>query len=180
MARKVGDSPARSSEGPAVASTILVFRFLASAPTLDGILHALAQYVQEIEVLAGDAPARAHAEIAELSRLVGGVPALHDAVESGGAGLAPHSRGGGFDGRGCRLRRGARNWLPYCRTIAAADLSRAVLIDKGTLGGNAPDDILGGQYRRHLATTFRRPRGLRSPVLAGCRKGSRLKPRYCL
>ena len=84
MARKVGDSPARSSEGPAVASTILVFRFLASAPTLDGILHALAQYLQEIEVLAGDAPARAHAEIAELGRLVGGVPALHDAVEEGG------------------------------------------------------------------------------------------------
>jgi hypothetical protein len=41
----------------------------------------------------------------------------------------------------------------------------AALIDKGTLGGNAPDDILGGQYRRHPATTFRCPRGLRSPVL---------------
>src|SRR5438132_4917108 len=40
--------------------------------------------MQEIEVLAGDAPARAHAEIAELGRLVGGVPALHDAVEEGG------------------------------------------------------------------------------------------------
>jgi len=34
----------------------------------------------------------------------------------------------------------------------------AVLIDKGTLGGNAPDDILGGQYRRHPATTLRRLR----------------------
>jgi hypothetical protein len=30
------------------------------------------------------APARAHAEIAELGRLVGGVPALHDALEGGG------------------------------------------------------------------------------------------------
>jgi hypothetical protein len=28
----------------------------------------------------------------------------------------------------------------------------AALIDKGTLGGDAPDDILGGQDRRHLAT----------------------------
>ncbi len=37
-----------------------------------GILHALAQYMQQIEVLAGDAPARAHAKIAELGRLVGG------------------------------------------------------------------------------------------------------------
>jgi hypothetical protein len=37
----------------------------------------------------------------------------------------------------------------------------AALIDKGTLGGDAPDDILGGQYRRHPPTTFRCPRGLR-------------------
>jgi hypothetical protein len=28
----------------------------------------------------------------------------------------------------------------------------AALIGKGTLGGNASDDMLGGQYRRHLAT----------------------------
>ena len=49
--------------------------------------------------------------------------------------------GGGFGGRACRFRRGARNWFPYCRTIAAAGAS---LIDKDTLGGNAPDDILGG------------------------------------
>ena len=32
--------------------------------------------------------------------------------------------GGGFGGRGCRFRRGARNWFPYCRTIAAAEFSR--------------------------------------------------------
>ena len=31
----------------------------------------------------------------------------------------------------------------------------AALIDKDTLGSNAPDDILGGQYRRHPATTIR-------------------------
>src|ERR1700736_6679115 len=37
-----------------------------------------------MEVLAGNAPARAHAEIAELGRLVGGAPALRDAVEEGG------------------------------------------------------------------------------------------------
>ena len=30
----------------------------------------------------------------------------------------------------------------------------AALVDKGTLGGDAPDDILGGQYRRHPATTI--------------------------
>src|SRR3984893_4532073 len=48
------------------------------------IFHALAQYMQQIEVLAGDAPGGADAEIAELGRLVGGVPALHDAVEEDG------------------------------------------------------------------------------------------------
>jgi hypothetical protein len=26
----------------------------------------------------------------------------------------------------------------------------AALVDKGALGGNAPDDILGGHYRCHL------------------------------
>jgi hypothetical protein len=30
----------------------------------------------------------------------------------------------------------------------------AALVNKGALGGNAPDDILGGQYRRHSPTTF--------------------------
>src|SRR5277367_1065957 len=49
-----------------------------------GVFHAPAQYVDEVEVLARDAPARAHAEIAELARLVGGVPALQDALEGGG------------------------------------------------------------------------------------------------
>jgi hypothetical protein len=33
----------------------------------------------------------------------------------------------------------------------------AALIDKDTLDGNAPDDILGGQYRRHPATTIETP-----------------------
>jgi len=43
--------------------------------------------------------------------------------------------------------------LPHdrcCRFEPNAD--GAAIIDKGTLGGNAPDDILGGQYRRHFAT----------------------------
>jgi hypothetical protein len=31
-------------------------------------------------------------------------------------------------------------------------------IEQFTLGGNPPDDILGGQYRRHPATTLRRSR----------------------
>ena len=41
-----------------------------------------AEHAEEEEVLAVDAPGRAHREIAELGRLVGGVPALHDAVEA--------------------------------------------------------------------------------------------------
>ena len=41
----------------------------------------------------------------------------------------------------------------------------AALIDKDTLGGNAPDDILGGQYRRHPVTTLRRPAACDSSVL---------------
>ena len=45
------------------------------------VFHAPAHQVDEIEVIAGNAPGRADAEIAELGRLVGGVPALHDAVE---------------------------------------------------------------------------------------------------
>jgi len=32
----------------------------------------------------------------------------------------------------------------------------AALVDKGTLGGDPPDDILGGQYPRHPATALRR------------------------
>src|SRR6516162_5614685 len=37
--------------------------------------------MQQVKVLALDPAARAHAEIAQLARLVGSVPALHDAVE---------------------------------------------------------------------------------------------------
>jgi hypothetical protein len=31
----------------------------------------------------------------------------------------------------------------------------ATLVDIGALGGNSPDDTLGGQYRRHPVTTLR-------------------------
>jgi hypothetical protein len=55
----------------------------------------------------------------------------------------PHDRGGRFE----------------------PNANRAAIIDKGTLGGDPPDDIRGGQYRRHPTTTLRRPRGLRSPAL---------------
>jgi hypothetical protein len=56
--------------------------------------------------------------------------------------------------------------LPHDRGLRfQPEADAAALVDKGTLGGNAPDDILGGQYRRRPNTTFRRPRGLRSPVL---------------
>jgi hypothetical protein len=47
--------------------------------------------------------------------------------------ILPHDRGGRFE----------------------PNSDGAALIDKDTLGGNAPDDILRGQYRRHPATTFR-------------------------
>jgi hypothetical protein len=36
------------------------------------------------------------------------------------------------------------------------DADAAPLVNKGTLGGNAPDDILGGQYRCHFAATLTR------------------------
>jgi hypothetical protein len=36
-----------------------------------------------------------------------------------------------------------------------ANADSAALVDEGTLSGNPPDDILGGQYRRHPATTLR-------------------------
>jgi hypothetical protein len=41
--------------------------------------------------------------------------------------------------RGCRLRPNA---------------DAAALVDIGALGGYAPDDILGGQYRCHVAATL--------------------------
>jgi hypothetical protein len=44
--------------------------------------EAPAEQTKEEEVLASDAPSRAHREIAELGRLVGGVPALHNEVEA--------------------------------------------------------------------------------------------------
>ena len=46
-----------------------------------GVFQAAAQHLEQIEVFAVDPPAGANAEIAELGRLAGGVPALHDALE---------------------------------------------------------------------------------------------------
>ena len=48
--------------------------------------------MQQIDVLAFDSPARAHAEITELACLIGGVPALDDAVEFFGPLVCPVSR----------------------------------------------------------------------------------------
>jgi hypothetical protein len=49
--------------------------------------------------------------------------------------------------------------LPHDRSGRfEANADSAAFIDEGTLGGNPPDDILGRQYRRHPATTFRRSR----------------------
>src|SRR5215831_13021522 len=47
-----------------------------------GIFEPLAQHTQEINFFAADTPSRADAKITELSRLVGSVPALHDAVKA--------------------------------------------------------------------------------------------------
>jgi hypothetical protein len=47
-----------------------------------GIFEPSAEHSEEKQVLASHSPSRAHGEIAELGRLVGGVPALHDAVEA--------------------------------------------------------------------------------------------------
>src|SRR5437868_12344489 len=46
------------------------------------VLEPPAEHSEEEEVLAFHAPRCAHREVAELGRLVGGVPALHDAVEA--------------------------------------------------------------------------------------------------
>jgi len=40
--------------------------------------------------------------------------------------------------------------LPYdCGRRFEPDADAATLVDIGALGGNTPDDILGGQYRCH-------------------------------
>jgi hypothetical protein len=45
--------------------------------------------------------------------------------------------------------------LPHDRGCwLQADSDGAASVNKGALGGNSFDDILGGQYRRHPATTF--------------------------
>ena len=70
-----------------------------------------------------------------------------------------HSSLGGFGDRRACLRLGAgiahrtaaRSPLP-----ASGGFRRRRFVDKGALGGNSFDDILGGQYRRHPDTTFKR------------------------
>jgi len=46
------------------------------------IFQAPAEHIEEKQVLAFDPPRRTHREIAELGGFVGGVPALHDAIEA--------------------------------------------------------------------------------------------------
>jgi hypothetical protein len=49
--------------------------------------------------------------------------------------------------------------LPYyCGGRLKPNADGAALVDKGTLGGNPPDDILGAQYRHHPAATLRHRR----------------------
>jgi hypothetical protein len=53
------------------------------------------------------------------------------------------------------------------------DTDAASLIDIGTLGGNAPDDILGRQYRchrRHLDTQLRNSCSHRCKTLIDCKR----------
>src|SRR5438105_8415546 len=83
------------------------------------ILEPPAEHTEEEEVLVLHSPGCAHREIAELGRLVGGVPALHDAVEAlrefviavafepkSGSWLGCQLGGVGWDNRGLRFRRG--------------------------------------------------------------------------
>src|SRR5689334_5298788 len=51
-------------------------------PTATGIFQLLAEYGEQEELLILHSPGGAHREVAELGLLVGGVPALHDAVEA--------------------------------------------------------------------------------------------------
>jgi hypothetical protein len=74
-----------------------------------------------------------------------------------------HSSLGGFGDRRACLRLGVRNCSPYCRVLPhdrscrlQADSDGTAFVDKGALDGNSFDDILGGQYRRHPATTSKR------------------------
>jgi hypothetical protein len=46
------------------------------------VFQPLTQHAQQVELLAVHTPGRTDAEVAELGRLVGGVPALHDTLEA--------------------------------------------------------------------------------------------------
>jgi hypothetical protein len=70
-----------------------------------------------------------------------------------------HSSGGGFGARrGCRRRGSRRNCSPYRPHDRGGRLQpnadAAALVELGAFGGNAPDDVLGGQYRCHYAATL--------------------------
>jgi hypothetical protein len=55
--------------------------------------------------------------------------------------------------------------LPYDRSGRfQTNADDASLTDEGALGDNSPDDILGGQYRCHPATTLRRNRSALKPL----------------
>src|SRR5262249_41816612 len=92
----------------------------------------------QIKILAADAPAGADAEIREFARLVGGVPALHAAVEGGRQILRPIAlEPTGFD-------------------EAAAERSRGLLVLAGEVVF-ADRAAGGGEHRQALA---RRVQGL--------------------
>jgi hypothetical protein len=84
-------------------------------------------------------------------------------------GKANHSSGGGFGGRGCRLRRDALNWLPYCRTIAAAGFSRMPTEPRSSTKVHSAAMRLTTSSGVNIGAIqpppLRRPRGLRSRVL---------------
>jgi hypothetical protein len=56
------------------------------------------------------------------------------------------------------------------------DADAATLIDIGTLGGNAPDNFLGGQYQCHVAATL--SRGFADTAIFGVKRFSTASLQY--
>jgi hypothetical protein len=94
-----------------------------------GVFDAPAQYVEQIKVLVGNAPGGADAEIAELSRLVGGVPALHEALKFHRQLVL------------CVMPK------PGCLDEAAAQRSRGLPV----LAGDPRNEVSGGLFADRLA-----------------------------